>query len=181
VSDASPPHALEREEHDERRPAWLGVGSAAVILLIAIATGVGTLPLGYWTPIGPGAGFFPLVIAVVLAAASITWGLSQWRGTEPAADVAGADADIERPASLGRIVVTLASLLALAALLEILGFQLAVLLFLFFHLKVLGSQRWRITVPVAVAGSFGLYLLFDKVLSVSLPNSSIPLLSGLGF
>lgn len=159
-----------------RERSWLGVASAAAILLIALATAIGSLSLGYWTPIGPGAGFFPLVIAVVLGLAAIFWGLTQWRGTAPSEVTEG-----EQPASLGRIITTVASLAILSAVLEILGFQLSVLLFLFFHLRILGKQKWIVTIPITLAGSFGLYLLFSKVLSVGLPASSIPLLNELGF
>jgi putative tricarboxylic transport membrane protein len=161
--------------------SWLGVAVAGALFVLAVAAGIGTLSLGYWTPIGPGAGFFPLCLAVILAGASIAWGLGQWRGetaTVPK-DFEGIETG-EEANSLRGIAAIVASLVLAALALEVLGFQITILVFLFFHLRVLGHQRWAVTIPLMLLGSFGVFALFDLLLAVPLPVASIPLLANLG-
>jgi hypothetical protein len=45
---------------------------------------------------------------------------------------------------------------------------------------VLGHQRWAVTIPLMLLGSFGVFALFDLLLAVPLPVASIPLLANLG-
>ncbi|MGV9796728.1 tripartite tricarboxylate transporter TctB family protein [Mycobacterium sp. NPDC003449] len=161
--------------------SWLGVVVAAVLFAIAVAAGIGTLSLGYWTPLGPGPGFFPLCLAVVLAAAAIMWGLGQWRGESVDATESTQGVETGEDINSVRSITAIVASLVLAAMsLEILGFQITVLAFLFFHLRVLGHQRWRVTIPTMVIGSFGVFTLFDLLLAVPLPTASIPLLANLG-
>lgn len=161
--------------------SWLGVGVAAGLLALAIAAGIGTTSLGYWTSLGPGPGFFPLCLAVILAGASVAWGINQWRGNTadvpPSTEVADTGEDINSSRSIAAIA---ASLVIVALALEPLGFQIAVMAFLFFHLRILGRQRWSVTIPLMLIGSFGVFALFDLVLAVPLPTSAIPLLANLG-
>jgi putative tricarboxylic transport membrane protein len=168
-------------ELPDHQRSWLGVGVAGALLAIAVAAGIGTVSLGYWTPLGPGPGFFPLCLAVVLAGAAITWGLDQWRGetVDATENTQGVEIgeDINSVRSIAAIV---ASLVFAALALEILGFQITVLAFLFFHLRVLGQQRWLVTIPIMLIGSFGVFALFDLLLAVPLPTASIPLLANLG-
>ncbi|TRW80956.1 tripartite tricarboxylate transporter TctB family protein [Mycolicibacterium sp. 018/SC-01/001] len=161
--------------------SWLGVVVAGALLVLAIAAGIGTVSLGYWTPLGPGPGFFPLCLAVVLAGAAIMWGLDQWRGeiVDATENTQGVEIgeDINSVRSIAAIV---ASLVLAAMALEVLGFQITILAFLFFHLRVLGHQRWLVTIPIMLIGSFGVFALFDLLLAVPLPTASIPLLANLG-
>ena len=71
-------------------------------------------------------------------------------------------------------------LILLAALMGLLGFQISMALFLFAELMFLGRQKWWLSVVIALVGSVGTFVLFDRVLGVLLPLSSLPFLSGLG-
>ncbi|WP_161804397.1 tripartite tricarboxylate transporter TctB family protein [Microbacterium sp. GCS4] len=158
-----------------------GVVAAALFLLFGLATAVAAIPLGLWTPLGPGPGFFPLWTGLIVAAASAVWGLGQWRRpniVEHAATPEAAAAEV--PATPRQIITTLVSLLALAALLEVLGFQLSVFLFLVFQLKFVARRSWLLTGILSLAGSFGVYSLFSNVLSVPLSGAGIPFLYDLG-
>jgi putative tricarboxylic transport membrane protein len=161
----------------------------APVALLALAAAViwSSLGLGYWTSLGPGPGFFPLWLAVLLAALSGIWLVEQVRGAEEsvaAAAESAAGADIpeapETPLPTGELITIVISLVVLAVLLEVLGFQLSMLLFLLFQLKVLGRRRWPLTIVLSLLGSFGIYTLFAQVLSVNLPVSAIPFLQSLG-
>ncbi|GAB2832011.1 tripartite tricarboxylate transporter TctB family protein [Microbacterium insulae] len=158
-----------------------GVIAACVFFLLGIVTTLASIPLGLWTQLGPGPGFFPFWTGLILSAASIAWGITQWRQPNvvehaPTPEAAAA----ETPASPKQIIVTVSSLIALAVLLQILGFQLSVLLFLLFQLRIVARRSWLLTVILSLAGSFGVYALFANVLGVPLPGAGIPFLYDLG-
>lgn len=83
--------------------------------------------------------------------------------------------------SLPTVMAIVASLCVLSATLEVLGYQLAMLLFLLFHLLVLGRRRLLLSLVLAFAGSIGVFIIFTRFLTVPLPASSIPFLRDLGF
>ncbi|GEK79078.1 tripartite tricarboxylate transporter TctB family protein [Agrococcus baldri] len=153
----------------------LGVATAAGIGVLGVATVIGALQLGLWTALGPGPGFFPLWLGIILVIASVFWGRQQWRG-----EVADAVDEGEEANGPWRITAMVASIVIAALLLELLGFQLTILLFLLFHLRVLHRVRWLVTVPVVLVGSLGVFGLFDMLLAVHLPTSSIPFLAAIG-
>jgi len=163
----------------------LGAATAVIMLVVSIAMAIRSASLGHWVSLSPGPGFFPLCLALILGTLSIIWGLRQWRGEQPdTAEPAGQTAEeleAEPPNNIKNIVAIVGSLVVLALVLEVLGFQLSMLLFLIFHLRILGHRGWMLTILLSVVGSFGLFILFTKVLSIFLPASSIPLLNNLGF
>jgi hypothetical protein len=124
------------------------------------------LKLRYYTPLGPGPGFFPLWLAGLLAvlAAAMFW-QATFRAPEPMPDGFFAD----RGGYL-RIGAVLGALVWVIALLDFLGFCLAMLGFYAFLLFVLGRQHPVVTGIIAVAGSFGAYYVFVHWLAVSLPT-----------
>ena len=73
------------------------------------------------------------------------------------------------------------SLCVLAATLEILGYQLAMFLFVLFHLLVLGRRRLLLSLVLALVCSVGVFVVFTRFLTVPLPASSIPFLRDMGF
>jgi putative tricarboxylic transport membrane protein len=179
-----PPAPGEPEGSRSRIPRLL-----APVLLIALAAAIiwSSLSLGYWTDLGPGPGFFPLWLAVLLAVLSGVWLVEQVRrvgesATAAAEEAAGTDIPEEpdTPLAARELAAIVISLIVLALLLEVLGFQLSMLLFLVFHLKVLGRRRWPLTIVLSLLGSFGIYTLFAQVLAVALPVSAIPFLQSLG-
>lgn len=153
----------------------LGTATAVGIGVLGIATAIGALQLGLWTSLGPGPGFFPLWLGGILALASVFWGRQQWRGA--VADEVDEGEEANGP---WRIAAMVASIVIAALLLELLGFQLTMLLFLLFHLRVLHRVRWIVAVPVVLAGSLGVFGLFDLLLAVHLPTSAIPFLAAIG-
>src|SRR5690606_30649847 len=130
---------------------------------------VGSRSLGYWTELGPGPGFFPFWLGAVLAVLGAGWLVVEVRARR--AGSSGAPL-VERPAespaetagsqaySMPTVVAIVVSLCLLAALLEVLGYQLSMLVFLLFHLLVLGRRGVLLSSTLAVAGSFGVFLVF---------------------
>jgi putative tricarboxylic transport membrane protein len=132
--------------------------------------------LEYYTNLGPGPGFFPLWLGVVMGALSLVWVaqvLVRKGGPED-------DAILPERAGVARILSTLAALVGMAGLMNLLGFQLTMLLFLVFLLKGLGRQPLWVTLIVALLGSVGVYHLFGAYLDVPLPAATVKLLAQLG-
>jgi putative tricarboxylic transport membrane protein len=132
--------------------------------------------LEYYTNLGPGPGFFPLWLGVVMGGLSLAW-LVQVSGRK------GGPEDVAiLPERMGivRILSTLAALAAMAGLMNLFGFQLAMFLLLVFLLKVLGRQALWVTLVVALLGSVGVYHLFGAYLDVPLPAATVKLLANLG-
>ena len=173
---------------ETRAARVLRLTAPVLLLVLAAATIWNSLDLGYWTPLGPGPGLLPLWLAVLLGALSAIWLVQQIRGAgpspaedgEPVARVASLPEETDEPVKPGVVIAIVVSLVVLTAMLEVLGFQLSMLLFLVFHLKVLGRRRWLLTLVLSALGSFGIYTLFAQVLSVNLPVSAIPALRSLG-
>ena len=84
-------------------------------------------------------------------------------------------------AGLYRVAAVVAALVAFAGLLTVLGFGLAMLGFLLFLLLVFGREYAVLKVVIAVAGSFGIHWVFERLLRVPLPYSSLEPLRRLGF
>jgi putative tricarboxylic transport membrane protein len=153
--------------------------------VIGLAAVLGALPLGYWTELGPGPGFFPLWLGVLLAGLGAGWLLMElraWRARRAGVPVAlPAGEDEEVPAySLPTAVAIVVSLCILAASLEVVGYQLSMLVFLLFHLLVLGRRGPLESAVISLVGSFGVFVIFTRLLTVALPASSIPFLRDLG-
>lgn len=132
--------------------------------------------LEYYTPLGPGPGFFPLWLSGILALLSAIWLVQISRQPPEAME----DGFVPSGGGALRIVSILGALTLMGLLVDTVGFQVTALVFLLFLLLVLGRQNLALTAVIAVAGSFGLYYLFTSYLDVSLPASTIPFLADLG-
>lgn len=176
-----PPDSAHTAEARRRQQSHLSAVVAAVVVLTGAVTIIGSLPLGYWTALGPGPGFFPLWLGILLAVLGVVWAVTEMRTWRAGAPARAADEDEEPPEySLRTASAIVISLVVLAACLEVLGYQLSMLFFLLFHLLVLGKRGLLLSIVVALVGSFGVFMIFTLLLGVPLPASSIPLLRGWG-
>lgn len=132
--------------------------------------------LEYYTPLGPGAGFFPLWLGVFMGGLSLIW-LVQVSGRKgrPQEGVF-----LPERGGMARLLSVLAAMLAATLLMDFLGFQLAMFLLLFFLLLIPGRQTIWLTLVVTLLGSVGVYHLFGSYLDVQLPKASLAFLAGLG-
>ena len=151
---------------------WVSQG---VLVLVAAYVAFSSRSLGIWMPEGPGPGFFPLVLALGLAALSAAWFLQTLRRQQ----AAGSD-DERAPLLSSDAVITLASLVVVAAVMNFLGFQAVMVLFLLFHLRFRGRRRWLTSIAIALVGSIGVFHLFNDLLLVPLPYATVPPLTWLG-
>jgi putative tricarboxylic transport membrane protein len=140
--------------------------TAIVLLVFSAAVMEGSRRMPPSMTFGPGAGFLPFWLGTTMAVLAIIMLVNASR--EPAG---GPRSPFPGGAALLRIVATTASLAAFILLLETLGFLLATALLSAFLLGVIERERLSITLVVAVANSAALYIIFQRLLGVSLPKS----------
>ena len=139
--------------------------TSAVLILAAGFLARESLRLRYYTPLGPGPGFFPLWLSVLMA---ILGAAMFWRATFSAPEGMPADFYADRRGYL-RMAAVVGALAGIVMLLEPLGFRLAMLAFYLFVLTALGRGHWLTAGIIALTGSFGVYYVFVHWLAVPLP------------
>lgn len=168
---------------------WLELGVQIFMLILAIAILVNSLSLGLTVPLGPGAGFFPFFLSIGLGTLTAVWIVQSRRAragsqretaepptTEGDAGCVAADLVTERR----HIVNIMVSLVALAVLMIPLGFQLPMFAFIVYHLWFCAHRRWYTVLVIALAGSVGVFHVFNDLLSVALPYSRLVVLNMVG-
>jgi putative tricarboxylic transport membrane protein len=137
--------------------------SGLVLTALAVLLFRETASLTYMTRLGPGPGFFPYWLSILLGL--IACGIVIQSLRTPA--IAKPDS---APPVLWRSLATLA-VLALAALaFEIIGFRLTIFLMLFTLLPLFGYRQPIGIATLAIAGSVGGYALFHTLLKAPLPT-----------
>jgi putative tricarboxylic transport membrane protein len=136
-----------------------------VVVLLAVLLARESLRLRYYTPLGPGPGFFPLWLSLLLA---VLGAAMLWRATCRPPEAMPGDFYADRRGYL-RIGAVVGALVAVILLLDPLGFRLSMLGFYLFVLIALGRQHWLLTGIIALTGSFGVYYVFVHWLAVPLP------------
>ena len=150
--------------------------ASLVFVALGIYVVLGARRLTLSTIVGPGPGFFPFWLGILFTGLSILW-LCQvsMQREEPMEKNF-----IPRGAGVVRLMSILAALVLFYVLVDIIGFQLVMLCFLLFVIIVLGYRKCVLTLLVSAAGSFGVYYIFSRWLSVPLPESSLEFLRNLG-
>jgi len=144
-----------------------GIGAFVVVGVYVLVSSIG---LGLWTSLGPGPGMFPFAMGGLLVAMSALWLVQELR--EPSGTASGVDR--------GLVLSVVISLALLAAVMDLIGFQLSMFIFLMYHLKIRGGRRWVSSLIIAVAGSFGAFYAFNYGLNVTLPTAGISVLNSIG-
>lgn len=164
------PHEPRAGSGDGKWPHFVG---AAGVFAVGVAAIAGALNLGYWRG-GPGPGFFPLWMGILLSGLAVTWAVQTHRATSiPRA---------EEPPEGGRrdVVLVLAGMGAVVLLLDVLGYQLTMFLFVLYVLLFVGRRKWWEALIFALLAGVGVFALFANVLQVYLPASSLGFLAQLG-
>jgi hypothetical protein len=136
--------------------------SSILFLGLALGAFFESMKLPFGSVSAPGAGFFPAVLAGLLAVAALLASLEALRETE-------------RVMAQGsrltwtKIVLTVGSLLAFAFLLETLGYLMTTFLFVVFLLRAVERKGWGLAVAVGFSASFVSYVVFGLLLGTPLP------------
>jgi putative tricarboxylic transport membrane protein len=140
----------------------------AVPLALLAAAGV-YLTLALLLPFGavarPGAGFYPVLVAVFALVVAMAATVSAFRGAPRAdADDARLDAGARR-----RVFISVVALTAFCLALPWVGYPAAAFAFVAVVLRYLGG-RWTTALLTGVLSSAGSYVLFAVLLDVPLPR-----------
>jgi putative tricarboxylic transport membrane protein len=131
--------------------------------------------LRYYTPIGPGPGFYPVWVGGLIVVLAIIWLVQvSFRPVDPMPEDF-----IPRRDRLMHVLGTFAALIVYTAVVKLFGFRLTTLALLLFLLRGIGQVGLVWTAIIACGGSWGVYYAFTK-LEVYLPRPSIELLAELG-
>ncbi|WIY52731.1 tripartite tricarboxylate transporter TctB family protein [Devosia sp. YIM 151766] len=136
---------------------------------LALFYGASRMP--YYTSIGPGPGFFPFWLSLLLTVLGLLAAFGAWR--EPVRDL---PADFwPQEGGIWRLLAILAALAMAALGLETIGFPITMLAVNLLVLITLGLRKPLPLITVALAGSFGVYFVFSHWLKVTLPAGSFPI------
>jgi putative tricarboxylic transport membrane protein len=143
---------------------FLGMGA----ILLAIPIGAASWGFGVGSPKSPGAGFWPLLIALVMIGLGVSLIL---RPTPSAIPVAG-------ESRWGKFIISLGTLAFYIVALKPLGYLLATVVMLFVQLRWVESRSWKSSAAIAVLTAVISLLIFQVLLKVTLPEGVIPLPRG---
>jgi putative tricarboxylic transport membrane protein len=116
---------------------------------------------------GPGVGFLPLWIGILMAFFSILLIVTAWmRPADPE----------EKPVmpskeKFFKSMSLVASIAAWILLMEVLGFVIDTLLFNIFMLRVLLRVNWKPAILVSISTVISLYLIFQVLFMINLPKN----------
>ncbi len=132
--------------------------------------------LRYYSSLGPGPGFFPLWLGIVMAVLGVLWLVQVSRAD---------DTPVPSgfwPSRIGalRVGAVVLSLVVVIFTLDLAGFRLVMFAMLAFLLYALGRQNLFVTLIVALLGSFGFYYVLTAWLGAELPSASLEILANLG-
>ncbi|MGP9819429.1 tripartite tricarboxylate transporter TctB family protein [Salinarimonas sp. NSM] len=137
-----------------------------VLLALAAIVGREAVEMRFYSSLGPGAGFFPAILAGLLAllALALVWQATFRADTLPRTEFASVGR-----AGYARIGAIVAGLLAIAFLVEWAGFRLSVGLFLFALFVMVGRYPLLRSALAAALLAAAYHLVFDVLLRVPLP------------
>ena len=147
------------------RKAEIWVSLAFVFLgVIVIAD---SIRLGFmWGTAGPASGFFPfyLGVGVVISSLIINTCRPTGKGKE------GAGKPLMPPGAIKPILWVLIPSTGMVVITELVGLHIAAALFLAFYMRVVGKIGWTTTLLVGILSPLSLYIIFDKLFLIPLPQ-----------
>jgi len=113
--------------------------------------------------------FFPVITAipvVLMAVAELVMGLRGMKKSEKGGVDFKPSEDVDPKVAMRRTLVTFAWIIGFFLLIVLLGFPIAVFLFLFLNLKWQAKEGWRLTLILTAATSIFFYGLFIRMLDI---------------
>jgi putative tricarboxylic transport membrane protein len=143
------------------------VAIALLLVTVAVLVIVDAVRVGFrWGANGPESGFFPFWLGVILlacAALELHAVLSERRRHEAARR-------LMPPGAWKPIKWVIAPALGMVLATELIGLHLAAALYLAFYMRAVGKIRWSTTAGVAILVPAVLYVAFDKLFLVPMPQ-----------
>lgn len=138
--------------------------AAGLLVALGIFVAAQAWEWPYLTKDGPGPGFFPLWIGLLLAALSILLVALQMRDA-----AAGKSSEKTNWRGTGRVLIGWLAVMVSAALLQPAGFVVSYMVLTAFLIVVVFRQTWRAAALVSVSSAAAFWVLFVLLLNVRLP------------
>jgi len=145
--------------------------AALALLLVAGVVGQHAVSMQFYSFLGPGAGFFPAILAGILALLSLGLLFQAVARPDTLPDVAFT----RDPLAYARIATVLVALLAIAVFIEDIGFRPAMVLFFLVMFAVLGRHRLLLSATLALVLAVAYHAFFKGLLNVPLPGGVLGL------
>ncbi|MEL7116063.1 MAG: tripartite tricarboxylate transporter TctB family protein, partial [Pseudomonadota bacterium] len=151
------------------RTAELLMGIATLLGALGIMVRIYTdgLVIGWIDGRGPGSGMWPFWLSCGMALAAVATLVRWFQGATP--ESRSTEPYIAKE-TLFLVGVSAASLVALLVMITYIGTYLALMVFMFFYVKVLGKHGWAMTSALVIGTPIFVYLLFEVALTKYLPN-----------
>lgn len=117
---------------------------------------------------GPGAGFLPFWLGVLLAVLATILVLSAWRSHVTEKENAPVFPGKQALIAITSVLVGLAVYIFL---IDVLGYLVDTFLFVVFLVKVVEREKWPLALMVAVGTTAGLFITFQVLLKITLPSN----------
>ncbi|MFQ5989906.1 MAG: tripartite tricarboxylate transporter TctB family protein [Candidatus Methylomirabilales bacterium] len=125
------------------------------------------LPIGWVTGSGPGGGFFPFWLSVIMGTIAAVVGVQELlKGSAPRQAAQRFFAE----GGLRQVLLIAIPGFIMVALIDVISTYLAAIIFLFYYTRGVGKHSWPIVLLVTVAVPVGIFLLFEKFLLIPLPK-----------
>jgi hypothetical protein len=124
------------------------------------------LPIGWDGARGPGGGAFPFWLSAVMVAAA--------GGVLVRSVTAGMDAAALKPffeaGMLGPVAAVTIGLIVTVGLMQVVGTYVAIPLFMFWYLRIVGRNGWTVTLALTLLTPVVLFFFFEVALLILLPK-----------
>lgn len=137
------------------------------LMLIGLLVIGDAIRLGFgWGMSGPMAGFFPFYmgLGVVICTFFILLRAIRLYRKE------GAGKPLIKPGGLPQIFWVLLPAVGMVLLTELIGLHLSTVLYLVFYMRAIGKTPWLKTVAIGILVPFVVFILFDKIFLIPLPE-----------
>jgi putative tricarboxylic transport membrane protein len=146
------------------KKSWQIMSLAFVVLSLFVL--ILSFAYPYHDKLGPGPGFFPIWMSIITGGLALSLFIQTTRAKGSSASISSLLPD---RSGIKRILVILIALGGVLAIMDFLGFRIALFLFLLFLTPALGFRNWWMTLVFALVGSFGIFHAFYYWLQVPLP------------
>ncbi|NBW78190.1 MAG: tripartite tricarboxylate transporter TctB family protein [Betaproteobacteria bacterium] len=157
----------------------VAVVDAAVAVLVMVLGGVvlyGSRKLGSeWTTDGPGAGYFPFYIGIILLISGL--GVLYQSFNNPKAKQ---EIFVDR-VQIVRVLQVLIPAVVYVGIVQLLGLYVASAIYIALFMVVLGKYSWIKSLVAALAVNITFFFMFEVWFKVPLFKGTLDLLSGLGY
>lgn len=147
--------------------AELACAFGLVVLAVVFAWYAQELPIGWVKGSGPGGGFFPFWLSVLMGAMGVAVGVQGFlRGSAPRRAAKPFFAE----GGLRQILLIAIPGFVMVSLIDVISTYLAAAIFLCYYTRWVGKHSWPIVLLVTFAVPTGIFLLFEKFLLIPLPK-----------